>query len=67
MDSPFWNNHIWDCDDVHIHGMSIKAAPDSPNTDGWDPDSSRNVLIEDSVYDGGDDCNLTVHQQLLAI
>ena len=55
-DSPFWNNHIFDCDRVHIHGVSIKAPGDSPNTDGWDPDSSRNVIIEDSVYAGGDDC-----------
>ena len=23
---------------------------------GWDPDSSTNVLIEDSSYEGGDDC-----------
>jgi len=54
--SPFWNTHIYDSDNVHIHGVSIQAPDDSPNTDGWDPDSSRNVLIENSTYRGGDDC-----------
>jgi len=44
VDSPFWNNHFFDCDGVHVHGVSISAPDDSPNTDGWDPDSSRNVL-----------------------
>jgi polygalacturonase len=34
----------------------ITAPNDSPNTDGFDPDSSRNVLIEHSTYAGGDDC-----------
>ena len=56
VDSPFWNNHIYDCDNVHFTRVSIEAPPDAPNTDGWDPDSSRNVLIEDSSYTGGDDC-----------
>ena len=55
-DSPFWNTHIFDCDNVHVHGVHIEAPEDSPNTDGWDPDSSRNVLIENSTYRGGDDC-----------
>jgi|EP01046_Picozoa_sp_COSAG06_P022701 polygalacturonase len=50
VDSPFWNNHFWDCDDVWVHDMTVTASPTSPNTDGFDPDSSRNVLIEDSYY-----------------
>jgi polygalacturonase len=55
-DSPFWFNHIYDCDHVHFKNVHIVAPEGSPNTDGWDPDSSRNVLIEDSTYRGGDDC-----------
>ena len=31
---------------MHIHDLVITAPADSPNTDGIDPDSSRNVLIE---------------------
>jgi hypothetical protein len=56
VDSPFWNNHFYDCDRVHVSGVSIYAPETSPNTDGFDPDSSRNVLIESSFYSGGDDC-----------
>ena len=26
-----------------VTGVTITAPDDSPNTDGWDPDSSRNV------------------------
>lgn len=55
-DSPFWTNHFYDCDDVHVNNVRIEAPDESPNTDGWDPDSSRNVLIENSSYQGGDDC-----------
>ena len=55
-DSPFWNWHMFDCDDIHVRQMWIEAPDGSPNTDGWDPSSSRNVLIEDSFYQGGDDC-----------
>ncbi|ACI65105.1 predicted protein [Phaeodactylum tricornutum CCAP 1055/1] len=56
QNSPFWTNHFYDCDDVHVQNVHVKAPWSSPNTDGWDPDSSRNVLIEDSTYRGGDDC-----------
>lgn len=55
-DSPYWFNHFYDCDGVHVRGVSIYAKDNSPNTDGWDPDSSRDILIEDSTYVGGDDC-----------
>jgi polygalacturonase len=53
--SPFWTVHIYDCDDSHIHDVSIFADVDSANTDGVDPDSSRNTLIERVIYVGGDD------------
>ena len=54
--SPFWTNHFFDCDDVHVKNVRVQNPEGSPNTDGWDPDSSRNVLIEDSSYVGDDDC-----------
>ena len=55
-DSPYWTVHIYDCDNVHIRGCHVEAPLHAPNTDGYNPDSSRNVLIEDSTYIGGDDC-----------
>ena len=56
QNSPFWTVHFFDCDHVHVKDCHIRAPLDSPNTDGFDPDSSRNVLIEDSSYAGGGDC-----------
>ena len=56
QDSPSWHNHFFDCQNVHVRGVAIQAPEHSPNTDGWDPNSSRNVLIEDSSYAAGDDC-----------
>ncbi|KAK5812168.1 putative polygalacturonase [Gossypium arboreum] len=53
--SPFWNIHPVYCSDVVIRYVTIVAPPDSPNTDGIDPDSSSNVCIEDSFISTGDD------------
>jgi len=53
--SPFWNLHLYDSDDLHVHDVSIFADIGVGNTDGVDPDSSRNTLIERVVYEGGDD------------
>ena len=53
--SPFWNLHIYTCDSAWVHDVSVFADPDEGNTDGVDPDSSSNVLIERVQYVGGDD------------
>ncbi|MCO5601608.1 hypothetical protein L7F22_055731 [Adiantum nelumboides] len=54
--SPFWTLHPYDCDDVVIEGVTILNPVDSPNTDGIDPDSCRDVLIENCYISVGDDC-----------
>lgn len=54
--SPVWTVHPIYCDDVVIHGVKIKNPADSPNTDGIDPDSSKNIRISDCIIDVGDDC-----------
>ncbi|WP_251452152.1 glycoside hydrolase family 28 protein [Microbacterium sp. Marseille-Q6648] len=54
--SPAWTVHPLLCDDVRIRGISILNPVDSPNTDGIDPESCRDVRIEDCVIDVGDDC-----------
>jgi hypothetical protein len=56
--SPFWNLHPYWSRDIWIHHINITA--DSPanahyNTDGIDPDSCEDVLIEDYYYCAGDD------------
>jgi polygalacturonase len=54
--SPFWNVSPLYCEDVNVHGVSIISPALSPNTDGINPDSCRNVHISDCLVDVGDDC-----------
>eukprot|EP00249_Psilotum_nudum_P013877 c24562_g2_i1 orf=1022-2473(+) len=53
--SPFWTAHPVYCNNVIVKSVTIIAPPDSPNTDGVDPDSSSNVCIEDCYISNGDD------------
>ena len=55
VDSPFWTLHPVYSRRIHIHDLTISAPADSPNTDGIDPDSSADVLIERCTISGGDD------------
>jgi len=55
-DSPAWTIHPLLCEDVSIRDVSILNPPDSPNTDGIDPESCRNVRISGCHVDVGDDC-----------
>lgn len=52
-DSPFWCIHPVFCSDVTVRGVTVDSH--RMNNDGVDPDSSRNVLIEDCVFRTGDD------------
>ncbi|PXA86252.1 polygalacturonase [Caulobacter sp. D4A] len=52
-DSPFWVIHPFLCTDVVIRRVKIRAH--GHNNDGVDPEMSQNVLIEDCVFDQGDD------------
>lgn len=56
INSPVWTVHPMYCNDVMIHGVSIKNPADSPNTDGINPNSSSNVRISNCLIDVGDDC-----------
>jgi polygalacturonase len=53
---PFWTINPVYCDGVNIRGVRIENPEDAPNTDGIDPESSRNVRISDSYISTGDDC-----------
>ncbi|CAM6017754.1 unnamed protein product, partial [Sphagnum balticum] len=53
--SPFWTVHPYDCTNVTIRDVTILAPLHSPNTDGIDPDSCRNVLVENCYISVGDD------------
>ncbi|GFZ07913.1 pectin lyase-like superfamily protein [Actinidia rufa] len=55
-DSPFWTLHPYDCKNVTVRNVTILAPlSEAPNTDGIDPDSCENVVIEDSYISVGDD------------
>lgn len=52
--SPFWQVHPVLCQNVTIRGLDINSH--GPNNDGIDPESCRDVLIEDCDFSTGDDC-----------
>lgn len=54
--SPFWNINPVYCDNVTVRGVTIDSPDSSPNTDGIDPESCRNVHISDCHISVGDDC-----------
>ncbi len=54
FDSPMWTIHPVYCKNVSILNLTISS--DGPNTDGIDPDSCDNVLIEKNTFLTGDDC-----------
>ncbi|TYI69410.1 hypothetical protein E1A91_D08G153200v1 [Gossypium mustelinum] len=55
LNSPFWTIHPVYCSHVIVQNVTILAPPDSPNTDGINPDSSNDVCIEDCYISTGDD------------
>jgi len=54
LDYPFWCVHPTYCTNVTIRGLVIDSH--NNNNDGIDPDSCRDVLIEDCFLDQSDDC-----------
>ncbi len=53
---PLWTINPVYCENVTVTGISIQNPEDSPNTDGINPDSCRNVHISDCHISVGDDC-----------
>ena len=51
--SPFWVLHPFLCTDVVIRRVKVSAH--GHNNDGVDPEMTQNMLIEDCVFDQGDD------------
>ncbi|KAA9020476.1 glycoside hydrolase family 28 protein [Sphingobium limneticum] len=52
--APFWQVHPVECTDVTFR--RVTCASHGPNNDGIDPESCNGVLIEQCVFDTGDDC-----------
>jgi polygalacturonase len=52
--SPMWEIHPALCTNVIVRGVTVDSH--GPNNDGCDPESSRDVLIENCIFNTGDDC-----------
>ena len=55
-DSPAWNLHPYFSQNLKFLNVSVSAPKDSPNTDGFDPESCQNVLLAGARFSLGDDC-----------
>ena len=56
QNSPSWTLHPVFCENVTIDNVLVRNPPESPNTDGINPDSCRYVRITNCHLDVGDDC-----------
>lgn len=54
INSPMWEIHPVLCTNVTVRGVAIRSL--GTNNDGCDPECCRDVLIEDCVFETGDDC-----------
>lgn len=54
-DSTYWNLFIHGCENVQLRGLRIYNNHATPNGDGIDIDSSRNIVVSDCIIDTGDD------------
>ena len=54
VDSPMWEVHPVLCENVIVRNLHI--ATHGPNNDGCDPESCKDVLIDNCFFDTGDDC-----------
>jgi len=52
--SPFWQIHPVLSRNVTVRGVDLQGR--GPNTDGCDPESCSDVVIEGTRFDCGDDC-----------
>jgi polygalacturonase len=55
INPPMWMLHPVLSENLTIRGVKFYSQ-DAPNGDGCDPESCRDVLIEDCVFNTGDDC-----------
>lgn len=54
IDSPMWEVHPVLCENVTVRNLHISSH--GPNNDGCDPESCKDVLIDNCYFDTGDDC-----------
>jgi len=52
--SPMWFIHPVLCENVTIKNVTVEGL--GPNNDGCNPESSKNILIQNCSFNTGDDC-----------
>lgn len=56
QNSPSWNIHPVLCEHVGAFCLTIKGPSNSPNTDGFNPESCAYVTVKGCHFSVGDDC-----------
>ncbi|MDD3251976.1 MAG: glycoside hydrolase family 28 protein [Lachnospiraceae bacterium] len=56
QNSPSWNIHPYFSDHLRFIDLTVLNPKDSPNTDGLDPESCKDVEIVGIYFSLGDDC-----------
>lgn len=54
INSPMWEIHPVLSENIIVQNIVIKSH--GPNNDGCNPESSKNILIQNCYFDTGDDC-----------
>ncbi len=54
--TPSWNCHPYFSEDIRFINVNLISPSSSPNTDGCDPESCKNVDILGVYFSVGDDC-----------
>ena len=54
--SPSWNIHPIFSEDLLFADIRVEAPAVSPNTDGFDPESCKNIRLYGARFSVGDDC-----------
>lgn len=55
-DAPCWTIWTLGCENVRFHGLRVITDGRTPNGDGLDIDTCRNVTVSDCLIEAGDDC-----------
>ena len=53
VNSPFWTIHTYLSNNILLRGLNVYAH--GHNNDGYDPEMSQNILVENCIFDQGDD------------
>lgn len=54
INAPMWEVNPVLCTNVTVRGVKVNSH--GPNNDGYAPEACTDVLIEDCIFDTGDDC-----------